>query len=164
VLEDSLCNSATTGAEGACTWIYSGASGSTGTCVPKSSQSYNCNNLVQEGQCTNGGNLNMLSGSCTWIYSSGGGSCRAINDSSASCEIITNTSQCILGGGITSLFGKCGLYNNVCKTLCSEVSESVCKNSRSGDCVWLEPNGTQVSGACVNSVCEMINIYLFIYL
>jgi hypothetical protein len=45
----------------------------------------------------------------------------------------------------------------VCKTLCANVNEIVCESaSRSGDCFWLEKNGTieqmYYPGGCVEKV------------
>jgi hypothetical protein len=69
------------------------------------------------------------------------------------CENIVRTYQCFSGAGVTSLSEKCGLYNNLCKTLCSKLSEDPCKSSlRTDDCFWLENNGTSVAAHCVDKV------------
>jgi hypothetical protein len=81
------------------------------------------------------------------------GICVAVNEQDISCGDISRTTQCESGGGVAVLSGKCGLYNNNCKLLCSEINETTCKgNNRSSECFWLEKNGTQFLGGCVNKV------------
>jgi hypothetical protein len=99
-----------------------------------------------------------VNGACTWLYGSNNevatnGFCIAKSNGTTTCENVNRTAQCGNGAGITSLIGTCGLYDNTCKTLCSNSSETACKgNSRSDDCFWLEKNGTVYSGECVNKV------------
>jgi hypothetical protein len=112
---------------------------------------------VNDTQCFPSSTSTVVDGGCTWIYGTndGGnsnGSCIAVSEQSIICENLNRTSQCESGGGITSLADKCGLYNNECKTLCSEIDKNTCKNIRSSDCFWLEENGTEYSGECVNKV------------
>jgi hypothetical protein len=138
--------------------VYSSNSGTSGSCVAKSSTSFNCGNISRSSQCEPGAGINSLSGSCTWIYSSSNegdnsGNCVAKSDQVISCEDINRASQCSSGGGITALSGNCGLYSNVCKTLCAFVNKIVCESSsRSGDCFYLERNQTYFSGGCVEKV------------
>jgi hypothetical protein len=81
------------------------------------------------------------------------GTCIAINEQSVGCDDIVRTSQCVSGGGLTALTNMCGIYNSVCRTLCSLVNEVSCKSSaRSNDCTWMEKNGTQYLGGCNNKV------------
>jgi hypothetical protein len=115
-----------------------------------------CDDIKNDTQCFS--STTALDGTCSWLYGSNdstntSGSCISVNDDDITCEDLNRTSQCGGGGGITSLANKCGLYNNVCKTLCSEIGETTCKSTfRSNDCFWIEKNGTQYSGGCVNKV------------
>jgi hypothetical protein len=81
------------------------------------------------------------------------GTCIAVNEQSVGCDDIARISQCVSGGGLAALTNKCGVYDSVCKTLCSLVNEASCKSSgRSNDCTWMEKNGTQYLGGCANKV------------
>jgi hypothetical protein len=140
-------------------WIYqTNNDGDTnGSCLSKNNQTLNCGDINRSNQCESGGGIARLSGQCTWIYNTNSevntnGNCIATSNDTITCEDLNRTSQCALGGEISALFGKCGLYNNVCKTLCSEINENTCKNTRSNDCFWIDKNGTQYSGGCVNKV------------
>jgi hypothetical protein len=156
------CVSTVTGGDGACSWIYASNdnSNNSGICVAKSSQSVGCDDVTRPNQCINGGGITALTAACTYIYQStdiadNSGSCISISDTSIQCENIIRTSQCLLGAEVTALFGKCGIYGNTCKTLCAEINgenANVTCKSRSEDCIWLEKNGTQYSGECINSV------------
>jgi hypothetical protein len=112
---------------------------------------------VNDTQCFPSSTSTVVDGGCTWIYISNNeiytnGKCIETSDESNSCDFINRMSQCADGGGITSLADKCGLYNNECKTLCSKIDENTCKNIRSSDCFWIEKNGTEYSGRCVDKV------------
>jgi hypothetical protein len=160
IMNNTQCSSASSDIEGACSWIYASNNNSntSGVCVPISSQSVNCAYINRSGQCESGAGITSISSSCVWIYGTSNegdssGSCLAKSDENVGCEDIHRQSQCANGGGITALSNKCGIYNNVCKVLCSLLSESVCKmTARFDDCWWLEKNGSVYSGGCVNRV------------
>jgi hypothetical protein len=142
-----------------CTWIYStnDEEDDNGSCIGKNNTDVECEYINRTSQCESGGGITKLSGTCSWIYSTNDGEidegiCIGTNKTDVECEYINRTSQCVSGGGITSLADKCGLYNNECKTLCSRISETICKDSRSSDCFWIEENGTEYSGGCVDQV------------
>jgi hypothetical protein len=122
------------------------------SCIQSSSS---CSDIVNDTQCPL---VTTGVGVCTWLYQTSNdantsGSCISVNEQDVTCDDIIQTSQCALGGGLSVLSNKCGVYNYVCKTLCPQVSESICKSSsRSDDCLWVEKNGTQYSGECVDKV------------
>jgi hypothetical protein len=160
MVNDTQCSSSTSSIDGTCTWIYGTNDGTNtnGSCIAVSEQNIECDDINRMSQCGTGGGITSLANGCSWIYGTNNmgdnsGNCVSINEQDISCEDINRLSQCAGGGGITTLVGKCGLYNSVCKTLCSEINETTCKSSsRSDECFWLESNGTQYSGGCMNKV------------
>jgi hypothetical protein len=158
-VNDTQCFSSTSIIDGSCTWIYGTNDGTNtnGSCIAVSEQNIECANINRMSQCGTGGGISKLTSGCSWIYGTNNmgdnsGNCVSINEQDISCEDINRTNQCVDGGRILSLTEKCRLYNNVCKTICSEAGEEICKsNDRFNDCLWLDGNEISL-GRCSNKV------------
>jgi hypothetical protein len=160
-VNDTQCSSSTTTLEGGCTWIYetNDETNTSGSCLSKDRTDINCESINRNIQCGEGGLITELSGECTWIYeknvvSNTDGSCVRKDNEDITCEYINRMNQCENGGGITILNERCGIYDGLCKLLCSEVDETTC-NTRNelNDCYWLKGNGTTNPSRCLNRVC-----------
>jgi hypothetical protein len=122
----------------------------TGSCERKLNTSLKCSDFLREEQCDGVLSETLLNSKCvfnkgtcipicesrdkegcdvrddcSWIYSyadeeNEAGNCFSKN-STRNCEEIKRISQCEFGEGISSISGICVMYENLCRTRCSEL-------------------------------------------